>query len=78
MNQQWNQGRNQKISWSKWKWRHNNPKSVGHWEGTPEREIHSTTGLSQETRKSSNKQSNFTLKGTWKRTKHPKWVKGRK
>ena len=32
------------------------------------REIHSIKGLSQKTRKSSNKQSNFTLKGTSKRT----------
>ena len=31
---------------------------------SPKREIHSITGLSQKTRKRSNKQSNFTLKGT--------------
>ena len=31
-------------------------------------EIHSITGLTQETRKISNKQPNFTLKGTRKRT----------
>ena len=30
-------------------------------------EIHSIIGLSQKTRESSNKQSNFTCKGTWKR-----------
>ena len=63
------QGRNQKIPWNKWKWGHNNPESVGHWESNPEREIHSITGLSQKRRKSSNKHSNFTLKGTWNRTK---------
>ena len=43
-------------------------KSVGHWESNPKKEIHSITGLSQETRKNSNKQSNFTVKGTCKRT----------
>ena len=42
----------------------NNPKSVGHWESNPKREIHSITDLSQQTRKSSNKQSTFTLKRT--------------
>ena len=68
MGQQRDQGRNQKIPWNKWKWEHNNPKSVGHWESNPKREIHSITGISQETRKNSNKPSNFTLKGTWKRT----------
>ena len=33
-------------------------------ERNPKREIHSTAGLSQGTRKSSNKQSNFMLKRT--------------
>ena len=62
MCQQQDQGRNQKIPWNKWKWEHGNPKSEGYKESKPER------GLSQEIRKSSNKQSNFMLKGTWKRT----------
>ena len=26
MNQQWDQGRNQKLPWDKWKWTYNNPK----------------------------------------------------
>ena len=39
-------------------------KSVGHWESNPKRGIHGITGLSQKTRESSNKQSNFTLKRT--------------
>ena len=47
MGQQWNQGRNQKIPWNKWKWGHNNPKSVGHRESSPKRESRSITGLSQ-------------------------------
>ena len=75
MSQQWHQGRNQKMPWNKWKWGHSNPKSVGHWESNPKRETHRITGLSQKknnkqkkARKSSNKQSNFMLKGTWKRT----------
>ena len=69
MSQQWDQGRNQKIPWNKWKWGHNNPKLVGHWESNPQMEIHNITGLSQKTRKSLNKQSNFTHKRTRKRTK---------
>ena len=32
MGQQWDQGRNQKIPWNKWKWGHNNSKSMTHWE----------------------------------------------
>ena len=55
MSQKWDQGRNQKMPWNKWKWGHDNPKSVGHWESNPKREIHSVTGLSQKTRKRSNK-----------------------
>ena len=65
---QWDQGRNQKIPWNKWKWGHNNPKPVGHWETNRKREIDSITGLSQKTRESTNKQSNFTLTVTWKVT----------
>ena len=66
--QQWDQGKNQKIPWKKWKWGCNIPKSVGHWERNPKREILNFTGPSQKIRQSSNKQSNFILKGTWNRT----------
>ena len=45
MGQQWDQGKSQQILWNKWKWEHNNPKSLGHWESNPNREIHSITGL---------------------------------
>ena len=38
-------------------------KICGTWKSNPKREIHSITGLSQRTRNSSNKQSNFTHKG---------------
>ena len=68
MGQQWYQGRNQKILWNKWKWEHNCQKPVGHRESSPKRDFHSIIGLSQKTRESSNKQSNFTCKETWKRT----------
>ena len=61
-----------KVHWNKWKWGHNNPKSVGHSESNSKRETHSITGLSQKARKSSNKESKFTLKGTWKRITKPK------
>ena len=65
--QQRYQRRNQKIPWNKWEWGQNNLKSVRHWGSNPKREIHIITGLSQKIRKIANKQSNFTLKGTWKR-----------
>ena len=41
-----------------WKCQHTNPKSVGHWESNPKREIHGIAGLSQKTRKNWN---NLTL-----------------
>ena len=47
-------------------------KSVGHWESNPKKEIHSITGLSQETRKRSNKQSNFAPKELKKEQTKPK------
>ena len=50
---------------------HNNPKSMGHSESSPKREIHSITGLPQETRKRSNKKSNFSLNRTRKITTKP-------
>ena len=63
MGKQWDQGRNQKVSVNKWKWTHNNPKPTGHSKGSPEREVHSNTGLPKD-RKISNKQSTSTSKRT--------------
>ena len=40
---------------------------MGHSESSPEREVHSITGLPQEARKISEKQYNFTLKVTRKK-----------
>ena len=45
MGEEWDQKRNQKVSGNKWKWTHNNPKLMGHSEGSPEKEVHSDTGL---------------------------------
>ena len=60
MDQEWGQRGNQKLSGNKWKWTHNNSKLIGHSKGSPEREVHSDTGLSKKkkTRKISNKQPN--------------------
>ena len=52
--------RNQKVSENKPKWTHNNPKPMGHSKGSPEREVHSDTGLPKKNRKSSHKQPNPT------------------
>ena len=62
MGQQEDQGRTRKILETSEN-EHKNPKSVVHSESNPKKEIHSVTGLAQKTRKSSNKQSNFILKG---------------
>ena len=43
------------------------PKSGGHGKNSYKKEVYSNTGLPQETRKTSDKQSNFTPKGTEKR-----------
>ena len=39
----------------KWKWEHNNPKSMGQSEDSPKREIHHITNSPQKKRKISNK-----------------------
>ena len=60
--------RKSKNTLKQMKMRTQQSKSVGHRESKPKWEIHSIAELSQKTRKSSNKQYNFTRKGTWKRT----------
>ena len=53
------------VSGNKLKWTHNNPKPMGHSKGSPEREVHSDTGLPKKNRNISNKQSNHTPIRTW-------------
>ena len=60
MGQQWDQKRNKKVCGNKWKLTHNSPKPMGHSEGSPEREVHSNTGLPKKDRNISNKQPNCT------------------
>ena len=50
-----NQRGNQKIPGDKWKWKHDDPKPVGHSKSRSKREVYSDTLLPQETRKVSNK-----------------------
>ena len=47
---------------NEWKWKHNNPKPVGHYKCRTKGKVHSITGIPQETRKKSNKQPNSTPK----------------
>ena len=54
------------LIWDKWKWKDNIPKSMDISKGSSEREVYSNSGLPQEIRKISNKQSNLTPKGTRK------------
>ena len=71
--------RNQKVSGNKWKWTHNNPKLTGHSEGSPEKEVHSNTGLPKNNRKISNKQPNPTptrTRGTTTKKTQSKYKEG--
>ena len=58
MGQQWDQGINQKSIWNKWKWTHNNPKSMGHSKDSAEGKVQSNTGLPKKDRNISNKHPN--------------------
>ena len=42
--------KNQNIHRNKWKWKHNNPKSMGFSKNSAKREVHSNTSLPQEAR----------------------------
>ena len=46
-----NQRENKKILGDKWKWKHGNPKPIGHTKSRSKREVYSNTILPQETRK---------------------------
>ena len=66
--------RNKKISRNKWQWKHDNSKPMGCSKSSPKREVYSNTILTQETRKTSNRQPNFTPKTTGKEEeKNPKF-----
>ena len=47
-----------KSFWKQMKMNSNNPKLMGHSKGSPEREVHSNTGLLKKDRNISNKQPN--------------------
>ena len=51
---------------NEWKWKHNNPKSVGHCKSSAKGKVNSNTVIPQETRKKSNKYPNSTPKATRK------------
>ena len=62
---------NHKIFRNKWQWKHGNSKPMGCSKSSSKGEVYNNTILPQETRKASNRQSNFTLKATGKRTEKP-------
>ena len=64
LGQQRNQRRKQKFSEDKWKWKYHIPNSVGCIKSDTKREVYSNTGIYQDTRKISNKQSDLTPKET--------------
>ena len=49
-----NERGNLKMPGDKWKWKHNDPKSMGHSKRSSEREVYGDTSLPLETRKISN------------------------
>ena len=57
-------GKKSKSFWKQMKMNYNNPKPMGHSQGSPEGEVYSDTGLPKKNRNSSNKQPNHTLKRT--------------
>ena len=54
---------------TKWQWKHDNSKPMGCSKSSLKRDVNSNTVIPQETRKTSNRQPNFTPKTTGKRTK---------
>ena len=69
----------QNIPGNKWQWKNNNSKPMGYSKSSSKREVYSNTILPQETRKTSNRQPNYTSKTTGKRRKNtPKLVEGNK
>ena len=56
-----------KILRDKWKWKHNDPKTLERSKSSSKREVYSYTSLPKETRKFSSTQSNLTPKGTRER-----------
>ena len=50
-----NRRENLKLPRGKWKWKHNDPKSMGCSKSSSKREVYSNTKLTQEIRKISNK-----------------------
>ena len=51
--------KNQNIHRNEWKWKHNNPKSMGFSKSSAKGKVHSNTSLPQETRE--NQKNNLTL-----------------
>ena len=56
-----------KISRNKWQWKHDNAKPMGCNKSSSKSEVYSNIILSQETRKTLNRQPNFTPKTIGKR-----------
>ena len=68
-------GKKSKSFWKQTKTNSQNPKPMGHSKGSPEREVHSDTGLPKKNRNSSNKQPNLTptrTRGTTTKTAQSK------
>ena len=68
------------MSINKRKWKHDNSKPMGCSKSSSKKEVYNNTILAQETRKTSNRQSNITHKRRGKRTtkKIAKLVEGKK
>ena len=78
MAQEWDQGRNQKGSGNKWKWTHRNTKLKGQSEGSPEREVHSNTGLPKKIETFQINNLTLHLQELEEQQQNPEQVEGRK
>ena len=66
---------NQKTPRNKWKWKHDDPKPMGHTKSSSKKEFHSNTILPQETRRISNKQPTLHLKQLEKEQTKPQVIR---
>ena len=67
-----------KIPRNKWQWKHDNSKPMRWSKSSSKREVYDNTILPQETRKTWNRQPNFTPKTTEEKIKALKLVEGKK
>ena len=74
----WDRGRIKKTPWNKWKWEHDNPKSVGQSERSLLKEIHMIQDYIKKLENAQINNLTSNLKEFEKEQQSPKWVEGSK